>query len=230
MAWRPYENLIDGELDNRIPGKVTGWMRFFRQGKQPLRVKFDLAGDFHEDIRGMAIRLHNDQPSDRSHALDRGGTYMEGFASVQRGEVGDITAGLSLGPWTEELAQNLMTRLETNWDEAGITGQMRENRRREAAEDMRRHVEVGTPYYPYVDYPYIEWYSDNGRVVLELDPPQVEVLNVEEAPSRRKKTPAELAHDDQKRAKALGTFLTETAESFSKASNHRKGTETSSSR
>ena len=28
MAWRPYENLIDGELNNRTPGKVTGWMRF----------------------------------------------------------------------------------------------------------------------------------------------------------------------------------------------------------
>ena len=29
----------------------------------------------------------------------------------------------------------------------------------------------------YVDYPYIEWYSDeNGRVVLELDAEQVEVI------------------------------------------------------
>src|SRR5690242_11089716 len=52
MAWRPYANLIDGELDNRTPGKVTGWMCFYRRGKRPLRVTFDLAGDFHEDIRG----------------------------------------------------------------------------------------------------------------------------------------------------------------------------------
>ena len=28
MAWRPSEYLIDGELDNTNPGKVTGWMRF----------------------------------------------------------------------------------------------------------------------------------------------------------------------------------------------------------
>jgi hypothetical protein len=28
MAWRPSEYLIDGELDNTTPGKVTGWMRF----------------------------------------------------------------------------------------------------------------------------------------------------------------------------------------------------------
>src|SRR2546429_262079 len=56
MAWRPYENLIDGELDNRIPGKVTGWMLFYRANKKPLRATFDLAGDFHDDIRGKVIR------------------------------------------------------------------------------------------------------------------------------------------------------------------------------
>ena len=40
MAWRPYANLIDGELNNSTPGKVTGWMRFFRRGMTPLRVTF----------------------------------------------------------------------------------------------------------------------------------------------------------------------------------------------
>src|SRR5437870_2133573 len=64
MAWRPNENLLDGELSNRIPGKVTGWMRFFRRRMRPLRVAFDLAGDFHEDIRGSDIVLKNDHPSD----------------------------------------------------------------------------------------------------------------------------------------------------------------------
>jgi len=59
MAWRPYANLIDGQLDNRVPGKVTGRVRFFRNGKQHLRVVFDLTGDFHEDIRGRKIRLSN---------------------------------------------------------------------------------------------------------------------------------------------------------------------------
>ena len=28
MAWRPTEYLIEGELDNTTPGKVTGWMSF----------------------------------------------------------------------------------------------------------------------------------------------------------------------------------------------------------
>src|SRR3989442_1231833 len=75
MAWRPYENLIDGELDNRTPGKVTGWIRFFRNEQPPLRVTFDLEGDFHEDIRGTVIRLSNPDPSDRH---PDGGTYMKG--------------------------------------------------------------------------------------------------------------------------------------------------------
>jgi len=47
----------------------------------------------------------------------------------------------------------------------------------------RRHIESADRYFAYVDYPYIEWYSEeNGRVVLELDPLQVEVLNKEGQP------------------------------------------------
>src|ERR1700687_5416482 len=100
MAWRPNEDLIDGELSNRVPGLVTGWMRFFRKQRQPLRVVFYLEGDFHEDIRRSDIVLKNDAPSDRNISLERDGTYMDGFDRVQRGKVGDMTAGLPLGPWT----------------------------------------------------------------------------------------------------------------------------------
>lgn len=28
MAWRPHEQLIEGELDNTVPHKVTGWLKF----------------------------------------------------------------------------------------------------------------------------------------------------------------------------------------------------------
>jgi len=34
MAWRPYDNLIAGELDNTVPGKVTGWLRFLGMEEQ----------------------------------------------------------------------------------------------------------------------------------------------------------------------------------------------------
>ena len=222
MAWRPYENLIDGELDNRTPGKVTGWMRFFRHGTKPLRVSFDLAGDFHEDIRGKAIRLKNPEPSDRNSKLEREGTYMERFAPVQRGQVGDMTAGLPLGPWTEELAQKLMTQNELGWDHLGLRGGEREKRRQEWADRYRMHIEAGDLFYPYVAYPYLEWYSDNGRVVLELEASQVEIFDIQGVIPRRQKTPEELAQDEKGRAQAFGTFMEDMVRGLSDE-NRKKG-------
>ncbi len=118
MAWRPTAELIEGELDNVVPGKVTGWLTF--AGVEG-RVTLDLEGDFHRDIRGARIRL-------RGYGdVTRGAGYLKNFALVQKGQAGDITAG-------------------------------------------RQPCD-------YVDYPYIEWYSDdNGRVVLELRAEQVEVI------------------------------------------------------
>jgi len=120
MAWRPHEYLIEGELDNTTPGRVTGWMQF---AGMKGRVSFDLRGDFHRDIRGAAIRFDGGGCPNESEAR----AAMRGFARRQTGEAGDITAGL--------------------------------------------------PPRDYVAYPYIEWYSDqNGRVVLELRPDQIEVV------------------------------------------------------
>jgi hypothetical protein len=81
-----------------------------------------LEGDFHEDIRGSDIVLKNDEPTDRNISLERDGTYMEGFAPVQRGTVGDMTAGLPLGLWTEEFARHLKAQLEVVWRENGFAG------------------------------------------------------------------------------------------------------------
>ncbi len=94
MAWRPYENLIAGELDNTTPGQVTGCIKFFRQGKKPLRVTLKLKGDFREDIRGKKIRITNPEPRDRNEDLERSGSYVDGISRIQEGEVGDITAGI----------------------------------------------------------------------------------------------------------------------------------------
>jgi len=205
MAWRPYENLLDGELSNRVPGKVTGWMRFFRRGKQPLRVVFDLAGDFHEDIRGSDIVLKNDEPADKNISLERDGTYMEGFDPVQRGNVGDMTAGFPLGPWTEELAQRLLAELEVGWQENGLSPIAIAEMRRNVATNNAALIATGKICYPFVDYPYFEWYSDNGRVVLELGPSQITVIRPETPPTE--KSPQELAQE-KNRAKAFGGFMT----------------------
>jgi hypothetical protein len=121
MAWRPKNNLIEGELDNTTLGRVTGWMRFTGLDSPVL---FDLEGDFHRDIRGAKLRLVPRSGPDPDPAA---GIYMQGFALAQTGWAGDITAG--------------------------------------------------KPPYDYERYPYIEWYSEeNGRVVIELESDDVEVL------------------------------------------------------
>ena len=218
MAWRPNRELIDGELDNRKPGRVTGWMRFFRNGQQPFKAVFDLAGDFHEDIRGKAIRLRNSEPSDGHEDAD--GTYMDGFARAQRGAVGDITAGIPLGPWTEAIAGKLMAQNEILWDEAGISQAERERSRQEFAERYRRHIAAGDPYFCYSDYPYFEWFGPNGRVVLELDPSQVEI--VEGAPVEEKSA-RDLVEDERRRIAAMGTFLGNVVKGFSRKNRGQGG-------
>jgi hypothetical protein len=129
MAWRPQENLIEGELDNTVPGKVTGWIRFLGMDEP---VRLELVGDFHRDIRGAKIRFRNHTPSDRNQngvlGEVRPESYMKGFSPIQTGQAGDITAGLPPYDYTR--------------------GQV-----------------------------YIEWFSEeNGRVVLELGPDQIEVV------------------------------------------------------
>ena len=87
MAWRPHDLLIKGMLDNTVPGKVTGWMRFRGLTEQ---VTFDLDGDFHRDIRGCVIKLTGEPPiPEVGHTED----YMDSFSLEQKGEAGDITAG-----------------------------------------------------------------------------------------------------------------------------------------
>ncbi len=220
MAWRPNAYLIDGELDNRTPAKVTGWMRFHHPGNTPLKVTFDLAGDFHEDIRGKVIRFENTKPLDKDQMY--GDNYMDGFSPVQKGTVGDITAGLPLGTWTEELAQKFMKQNELFWDESGLQGIGREARRQHFAEIYQAHIRAKDTYFPYVDYPYIEWYADNGRVVLELDPSQMKIFDIQGVIPRKEKSPKELLAAKQKRDQAFGNFMSGMVEGLSKE-NRKKG-------
>jgi len=127
------------------------------------------------------------------------------------GEVGDITAGRSLGPWTQEIADRIMALYERSWEQANLTWAERDAMRRELADDFRKRIEAKEPYYPYVEYPYLEWFSEkNGRVVLELDNSQLTVID--EGIPRREKTPGELAEDEEKRAKAMVQFLGKVAD------------------
>ena len=100
MAWRPTRLLIQGELDNTVPGKVTGWMTFIGLEQ---RVEFNLKGDFHRDIRGTKILFNgpNHQHPEVMVDIVEARDYMRGFMIKQVGEAGDITAGLPPADYTE---------------------------------------------------------------------------------------------------------------------------------
>ena len=89
MAWRPTEQLIEGVLDNTQNNKVTGWMKFAGLKES---ATFDLEGNFHRDIRGAKIRLRGDGEIAN---VPQATAYMKDFSTLQKGKVGDMTAGLS---------------------------------------------------------------------------------------------------------------------------------------
>lgn len=119
MAWRPTQYLITGELENKTLGRVTGWLEFI--GAQG-RVTLDLAGDFHRDIRGAAIRISGDAQSKLARS------FMGGFKLQQTGDAGDITAGLApfdygLTPYIEWYSEeNGRVVLEPRADQVTVLG------------------------------------------------------------------------------------------------------------
>lgn len=83
MAWRIDEQLVRGEIDNRVRGRVSGRLWFLGR---PEPVTLDLRGDAWRDVAGHLIRFTNPEP--KAGPPDA----LEGFAAEQRGVVGDITA------------------------------------------------------------------------------------------------------------------------------------------
>jgi hypothetical protein len=83
MAWRIDEQLVRGEIDNRVRGRVTGRLWFLGRAEP---VVLELEGNAWRDVAGHVLRFHNPEPvAGRAEAL-------KGLAGVQRGVVGDITA------------------------------------------------------------------------------------------------------------------------------------------
>lgn len=83
MAWRIDEQLVRGEIDNRERGRVKGRLWFVGMAEP---VRLDLQGNAWRDVAGHLIRFTNPRP--KAGPPD----VLKGFAPVQRGVVGDITA------------------------------------------------------------------------------------------------------------------------------------------
>ena len=71
---------MKGELDNTLPGRVSGWLRFIDLAEP---VVIDLAGNFWPDIKGKKVRLTNREVEPKKG--------MEDFSLLQTGTVGDTT-------------------------------------------------------------------------------------------------------------------------------------------
>ena len=112
MAWRPYENLIGGKLDNRTPGKITGWLQFYRDGKSPLKVRLDIAGDFHEDIRGEVIRFKIVQMDDASPRPKK----------TAAGQNADTKRAAAFGAFLSETVDGLAEGDRKRGDDDNVTG------------------------------------------------------------------------------------------------------------
>lgn len=79
MAWRIQDQVIEGEIDNREPGRITGWLRMTDGSVLHL----DLSGNAAPDITGTLIRFENPGPEHRQ---------VDGLLLDQRGYVGEFTA------------------------------------------------------------------------------------------------------------------------------------------
>ena len=132
----------------------------------------------------------------------------EALAPVQRGVVGDITAGLPLGRWSEEVSRAVLTRQELRWDKLGLIGHEREVLRREVISAHRQHIEARDRFYPFTSFPYVEFFSEaNGRVVLDPGS-DIDVHGDRNKLKRRRvKTPEELFADEEQRAAAFSHFM-----------------------
>ena len=81
MAWRIGKSITRGEIDNRLPGTVSG--RLWVLGRQD-PIELDLRGNCLRDIAGCRVEFKNPnpEPDDR----------LEGLAGAPGGSVGDMTA------------------------------------------------------------------------------------------------------------------------------------------
>lgn len=94
MAWRfgNYSFVKDGYLDNTTPGRTTGEIEFADIGM----VTFDLHGDMQCGFRHKRMLFYNPKYDPKfvfEHGPDKisnARQYMEYFAKVQRGTVGNI--------------------------------------------------------------------------------------------------------------------------------------------
>ncbi|MDR1010685.1 MAG: hypothetical protein LBM04_06110 [Opitutaceae bacterium] len=81
MAWRIEENVLRGEIDNRVRGRITARLWFCGHEDTPMDIL--LQGDAEPDLHGRIITFTNPDPKPG---------LPQGLRLEQRGHAGHITA------------------------------------------------------------------------------------------------------------------------------------------
>jgi len=95
MAWRIDENVVRGEVDNRVKGVVTGRV-WFAEMAEPLVL--ELKGNAHPDLAGCLLKFSNSLPA---VPLRKDATLH----SPQAGMIGDLTASRKVRVYDVSLAE-----------------------------------------------------------------------------------------------------------------------------
>lgn len=82
MALRIQDNVVRGEIDNRVKGIVRGRI-WLKGGDEP--VVLELKGNAHPDLAGCLLTFTNPGPATPL-------SYSERLDPLQRGGIGDLTA------------------------------------------------------------------------------------------------------------------------------------------
>lgn len=80
MAWRIHDQVVRGEIDNRVKGRVTGSIRLTGR-EEPIRL--ELTGNAWRDLAGSVLQFVNPSPVSGN---------LAGFSGLQMGAAGDMTA------------------------------------------------------------------------------------------------------------------------------------------
>lgn len=137
MAWRIDKQVVRGEVDNRIKGKVTGTIWLLGRN-EPLRL--ELQGNPHRDLAGCVLRF--------SHANPKPGNLL-GLASEQEGDCGDMTASRKVRippePISEWLAQGAPGKDSLPWGNALYLEWCSKRNGRVVIESASYSVEISQP-------------------------------------------------------------------------------------
>ena len=85
MTWRIEHAVIQGEIDNTIPGKTRGRIWLIHQSAP---IELDLLGNCRRDLAGTTLRFRNPNPDYTLKSPD--------LSNPQTGSVGDMTASRKL--------------------------------------------------------------------------------------------------------------------------------------